>query len=38
MQEYLRSGLVAELRLAMALCGAASLAEVTPDLVAARPR
>jgi 4-hydroxymandelate oxidase len=33
--ERVLSGLVAELRLAMALCGAVSPAEVTPDLIAA---
>jgi 4-hydroxymandelate oxidase len=35
--ERVLSALAAELRLAMALCGAVSLADLTPDLIAARP-
>ena len=35
--EWVLSALAAELRLAMALCGAVSLADLTPDLIAARP-
>jgi 4-hydroxymandelate oxidase len=35
--QQLLSGLAAELRLAMALCGAVSLADLTPDLIAGIP-
>jgi 4-hydroxymandelate oxidase len=35
--ERLLAGLAAELRLAMALCGAVTVGELTPDLIAGSP-